>query len=91
MARAYVAVEGHGEVRAVPNLLNRLCVERGYDDVVWAPPYKPAVDQLALTRLVDFRVVRKRGLQWFGTLERTLAFLYENRGRGPGLVYPRSS
>ncbi|MBK7400059.1 MAG: hypothetical protein IPJ34_28355, partial [Myxococcales bacterium] len=31
--------------------------------------YKPAVDQLPLTRMVDFDVVRQKGLPWFGSLD----------------------
>lgn len=46
--------------------------------------YKPTLDQAPLTRMVDFGVVRRRGLAWFGTLERALRFLAtETRG-----VYP---
>jgi hypothetical protein len=48
--------------------------------------YKPSVDQLAFTRMVDFNVVRQSGLPWFGTLERALDFLARHAGR-PG-VYP---
>lgn len=40
--------------------------------------YKPAVDQLVLTRMVDFDVVREKNLAWFGTLERALRFLAAN-------------
>lgn len=50
--------------------------------------YKPAVDQLPLTRMVDFDVVRQKGLPWFGSLERALAFLSEHLGEG-GVAYPR--
>ena len=49
--------------------------------------YKPTVDQLPLTRFVDFELVRSSGLACFGTLERALRFLDANRGR-PGAVYP---
>lgn len=49
--------------------------------------YKPAVDQLPLTRMVDFDVVRQKGLPWFGSLERALAFLSEHLGEG-GVAYP---
>ncbi|MFO0949682.1 MAG: DUF4276 family protein [Isosphaeraceae bacterium] len=48
--------------------------------------YKPTVDQLALTRLIDFGDLRRAGLASFGTLERALRFLDAERGR-PG-VYP---
>lgn len=50
--------------------------------------YKPSVDQLPLTRLVRFETVREKGLAWFGTLERALAFLSSQRGE-PGVGYPR--
>lgn len=49
--------------------------------------YKPSVDQLPLTRMVDLDLVRESGLAWFGTLERALRFLAENDG-SPGAVYP---
>jgi hypothetical protein len=48
--------------------------------------YKPRVDQLAMTRLVDFGLVRESGLSWFGTLERALKFLLGDSG--PGAAYP---
>lgn len=48
---------------------------------------KPASDQLALTRMVDFNVVRQSGLPWFGTLERALKFLEASVGT-TGTVYP---
>jgi hypothetical protein len=51
--------------------------------------YKPTIDQLALTRMVDFAVVRDRGLPWFGSLERALRFLAANLGQG-GTAYPPS-
>lgn len=49
--------------------------------------YKPTVDQLPLTRMVDFAVVRERGLPWFGSLERALEFLGANLGK-VGVAYP---
>ncbi|MBX3226791.1 MAG: DUF4276 family protein [Labilithrix sp.] len=49
--------------------------------------YKPTVDQLPLTRMVDFDVVRTKGLPWFGSLERALVFLEANLGSG-GAAYP---
>ncbi len=52
--------------------------------------YKPSVDQLVLTRMVDFKVVREKGLAWFGTLERALRFLAENL-ESPGQTYPPST
>jgi hypothetical protein len=48
--------------------------------------YKPTLDQLALTRMIDFADVRASGLPSFGTLERALTFLA--REQGPGSVYP---
>jgi Domain of unknown function (DUF4276) len=52
--------------------------------------YKPTVDQLPLTRMVDFAVVRAKGLPWFGSLERALGFLAGNLGKA-GVVYPSGS
>lgn len=49
--------------------------------------YKPTVHQLPMTRMVEFEVVRRNGLPWFGTLERALQFLAANLGR-EGCVYP---
>jgi len=49
--------------------------------------YKPTLDQLPLTRLLDFSVLRQADLPCFGTLERALAFLGQG---GSGEVYPRS-
>ncbi len=48
--------------------------------------YKPTVDQLPMTRLIDFGDLRTSGLPSFGTLERALRFLDDNRGHS--LVYP---
>jgi hypothetical protein len=47
--------------------------------------YKPSLDQLALTRLIDLHVLRAAGMPSFGTLERALRFLAEPGGR---TVYP---
>ncbi len=47
--------------------------------------YKPTTDQLALTRLLDFALIRSSGLACFGTLERALRFLATAQ---PGEVYP---
>jgi hypothetical protein len=47
--------------------------------------YKPTLDQLALTRLIDFSVLRNAEVPSFGTLERALSFL--SRGHAGG-VYP---
>lgn len=49
--------------------------------------YRPTVDQLPLTRMVDLDVVRRSGLAWFGSLERALAFLASNLGQ-PATAYP---
>jgi hypothetical protein len=43
--------------------------------------YKPTVDQLPLTRMVDFGVLREKGLPWFGSLERALKFLALHLGQ----------
>lgn len=48
--------------------------------------YKPSLDQLPMTRLIDFDVVRASGLPCFGTLERALRFL--DARRDSGSVYP---
>jgi hypothetical protein len=49
--------------------------------------YKPTVDQLPMTRMVNFATIRARGLAWFGSLERALVFLQANLGKA-GAVYP---
>jgi hypothetical protein len=48
--------------------------------------YKPTLDQLALTRLIDFQVLREADVPCFGTLERALEFLAQS---SEGEVYPR--
>lgn len=48
--------------------------------------YKPTLDQLPLTRMVDFDRLRHAGVPCFGTLERAVTFL--NRSRNAGDVYP---
>jgi hypothetical protein len=48
--------------------------------------YKPTLDQLALTRMVDFKDLRAARLPAFGTLERALRFLAS--ARVAGAVYP---
>lgn len=48
--------------------------------------YKPTVDQLPLTRMIDIPTLRSANVPCFGTLERALAFLSENFG-GSG-TYP---
>lgn len=47
--------------------------------------YKPTIDQLALTRLVDFQDIRGSNVPAFGTLERALTFLASAVG---AVVYP---
>jgi len=49
--------------------------------------YKPSLDQLPLTRLLDFGMLRESGLPCFGTLERALRFLGKHLGQS-GIVYP---
>jgi hypothetical protein len=49
--------------------------------------YKPTLDQLPLTRLLDFSLLRQSGLPCFGTLERALVAL--DRGEA-GSVYPEA-
>lgn len=51
--------------------------------------YRPTTDQLPLTRMVDFELVRAAALPAFGTLERALHFLAS--GESPGAVYPPAS
>jgi hypothetical protein len=48
--------------------------------------YKPTLDQLPLTRLIDFTALRAADLPCFGTLERALVFLAQGSA---GAVYPR--
>lgn len=47
--------------------------------------YKPTLDQAALTRLVEFGMLREAGVPSFGTLENALRFL---AAPGKGRVYP---
>ena len=49
--------------------------------------YKPIFDQITLTRMLDFTILRQSGLPCFGTLERALQFLSDPTP-GPGRVYP---
>lgn len=49
--------------------------------------YKPTLDQLALTRLIDFGDLRASGPPAFRTLERALRSLAS--GSAPGAVYPQ--
>ena len=48
--------------------------------------YKPSLDQLPMTRMINFDDLRHSGLSSFGTLERALGFLDTNRGQSQ--VYP---
>lgn len=48
--------------------------------------YKPTLDQLPMTRMLDFSQLRASGLPCFGSLERGLRHLGENLGTGA--VYP---
>jgi hypothetical protein len=50
--------------------------------------YKPTLDQLPLTRLIDLPVLRQAGVPCFDTLERALRALATRRG---GEVYPPPS
>lgn len=52
--------------------------------------YKPRVDQLALTRMIDLETLRGAGVPCFATLERALAFLAGNFG-GSGIYPPAAS
>lgn len=55
--------------------------------------YKPTLDQLALARMVDFRVLRvcNPPLPCFGSLERAVQFLYRQLHLGGVEVYPAST
>jgi hypothetical protein len=48
--------------------------------------YKPTLDQLPLTRLVDIPMLRAANVPCFGTFERALRFLANSRTEGS--VYP---
>jgi hypothetical protein len=50
--------------------------------------YKPTLDQLPMTRLLDFEVLRSSGLPCFGTLERALGHLAQGIARSDAGVYP---
>jgi hypothetical protein len=50
--------------------------------------YKPTLDQLPMTRMIDLDELRRSGLPLFGTLENALRFIGTTR-EGPG-VYPAS-
>jgi|HubBroStandDraft_6_1064221.scaffolds.fasta_scaffold219101_2 hypothetical protein len=47
--------------------------------------YRPSTDQLVLTRMLDFAMLRARNVRAFGTLERALRFL---AAPGEASVYP---
>ncbi len=49
--------------------------------------YKPTVDQLPMTRRIDFGELRQADVPCFGSLERAVRFLDQNCGR-VGAVYP---
>ena len=49
--------------------------------------YKPTVDQLTMTRKIDFQTLRQAKVPCFGTLERALRFLSTNFEQA-GVVYP---
>jgi hypothetical protein len=49
--------------------------------------YKETVDQLAMTQLLEFEPLRRRGLPCFETLERAVGFLLSGDG-APGDVFP---
>lgn len=49
--------------------------------------YKPTLDQLPLTRMLDFDRLRNSSLPCFGSLERALRFLGDHVGTS-GRVYP---
>lgn len=51
--------------------------------------YKPTLDQLPMTRLLDFALLRASGLACFGSLERGLRSLAEHLGTSS--VYPTPS
>jgi hypothetical protein len=51
--------------------------------------YKPTLDQLPLTRLIDFAVLRESGLPCFGSLERALRFLSEGHKTGTYPLLPK--
>lgn len=48
--------------------------------------YKPTLDQLPLTRLIDIEALRAAEVPCFGTLERAVGFLARSFGKGG--VYP---
>lgn len=52
--------------------------------------YKPTVDQLPLTRQIDFAVLRGANVPSFGSLERAVQFLKSHWGQA-GAVYPSSA
>ena len=52
--------------------------------------YKPTLDQLPMTRMLDLDVLRAADVPCFGTLERALAFLARAASEGDTGVYPAS-
>ena len=53
--------------------------------------YKPTLDQLPLTRMIDFDVLRASRLPCFGTLENALRFLARTRGHAGTYPPPLAS
>lgn len=49
--------------------------------------YKPSIDQLPMTRMIDLDVLARAGVPCFGTLDRALRYLARPEA-GPGDVYP---
>ncbi len=121
--KAWLLVEGQGEVEAAGNLVARLGREVGFpipwthplrwknlhqmgypvwDGATWEsrrgikewlssklPPgriYKETVDQLPMTRRIDFQVLRQAMVPSFGSLERAIRFLGDREGTSS--VYP---
>lgn len=66
MSRGYIYVDGHGEKKAILNLVHRLWIDLGLPFLAWAPPVA---------------TLRAASLPCFGTLERALTFLSAHRGR----------
>lgn len=48
--------------------------------------YKPTIDQLPLTRMIDLATLREAEVPCFGTLERAIHFLGQHQGQS--VVYP---
>ncbi|WP_437494378.1 hypothetical protein WME75_22385 [Sorangium sp. So ce1014] len=78
MGRAYLVVEGHGEVEAARNLVIRLWADLGLPLAVWGAPKRGKA-------LNDFGALRVSGARSFRTLENALRFLAAPGALG---VYP---